>query len=218
MGPRLRRRREKPHRGAVRGHESETSRRANSHLHRLFALLRHYKLRDNEHFVGGPLAPQLFFEGGIDLTYVLSSVGVTQLPCFASFLEETRSSQSITAVLKDFVAAGFPVCGLSISKACGTSSVDPSGTFINYPTSGIVTNTGVGTLYNVTVFDTIGSSTTANQILVVNNTTGSAPNGSHNLAAGDTGTWSDSSTSTSGTQSDSAIAKGATGDVSLSHI
>ena len=152
----------------------------------------------------GPLAGQLFFEGGINLSAALRAVGVNQLPCFSAFLEETRSSQSTTAVLKDFILGGFPVCGLSITKACGTSSVDSSGTFINYPVSGMVTNTGVGTLYNVTVFDTVGSSATAKQISVSPST----------LGPGAQGTWSDTSTSTSSSLSDSAVAKGATSSAS----
>src|SRR6202030_362640 len=102
----------------------------------------------------GSIASPLFFEGGVDLTAAFKAVGVNQLPCFASFLEETRSSQSTTAVLKDFLAGGFPVCGLSITKACGIPSVVQGGTEVNYPVNGVVTNTGVGTLYNVSVFDT----------------------------------------------------------------
>jgi hypothetical protein len=44
-----------------------------------------------------------FFEGGIDL----AGLGITIDPCFTSFLIETRSSQSITAELKDFMFGSF---------------------------------------------------------------------------------------------------------------
>ena len=47
-----------------------------------------------------------FFEGGIDLTELGLDDG-----CFTSFLAETRSSQSIDAVLKDFALGSFDTCG-----------------------------------------------------------------------------------------------------------
>jgi hypothetical protein len=146
----------------------------------------------------GTLASPLFFEGGVDITYALSQANITNLPCFSSFLVETRSSQSTTAVLKDFLGGGFPVCGMSITKSCGTATVNSGGTAINYPVGGMVTNTGIGTLYNVTVFDTVGSTT--NHVAVTPST----------LAAGAQGTWSDSSSSSALSQSDSALAQAAT--------
>lgn len=157
----------------------------------------------------GSLASPLFFEGGVDLTAALKAVGVAQLPCFTSFLEETRSSQSTTAVLKDFLAGGFPVCGLSITKACGVPSVVQGGTEVNYPVNGIVTNTGVGTLYNVTVFDTPTSPSGSQRTITVSNNVSGSPNfGKSTLGAGETGTWSDSTTTTAATASDTAFAQG----------
>jgi len=44
-----------------------------------------------------------FFEGGIDLAGLALSID----PCFSSFLLETRSSQSVTAELKDFIFGNF---------------------------------------------------------------------------------------------------------------
>jgi hypothetical protein len=166
----------------------------------------------------GNLVSPLFFEGGVNLTAAFAAVGVTQLPCFSSFLVETRSSQSTSAVLKDFLAGGFPVCGMTITKACGMATVNSAGTAVTYPVNGVVTNTGVGTLYNVTVFDTIGSLTPAatctspgcDTISVVNNTPNSPNLGHNTLGAGETGTWSDSSTSSSLSQPDVAIARGST--------
>lgn len=104
---------------------------------------------------GGALASPLFFEGGVDITQALGQVGVTQLPCFTSFLEETRSSQSTSAVLKDFLLGSFPVCGLSVTKSCGTATVDSSGNFINYPVNFTVTNTGIGSLSGISVSDAV---------------------------------------------------------------
>jgi hypothetical protein len=103
----------------------------------------------------GALASPLFFAGGVDITAVLGSVSPgASLPCFSSFLEETRSSQSTSAVLKDFVAGGFSVCSVSVKPNCdatATHVIDPPGNSILYALNGTVTNTGVGAIFNVTV-------------------------------------------------------------------
>ena len=159
----------------------------------------------------GSLASPLFFEGGVDLTAAFAAVGVTQLPCFSSFLVETRSSQAPSSVLKDFLAGGFPVCGLSIDKTCGVATVNGD-TSIDYPVTGHVKNTGVGTLYNVTVFDTPTSPALATRTRTVSNNTGTAqtnPNfGTNTLAAGDTGTWSNTTNTTLPEADDKAYAQG----------
>ncbi len=50
-----------------------------------------------------------FFEGGLDLT----AIGLGG-ECFPTFAVETRSSQSITAVLKDFTLGSFEQCAAAI--------------------------------------------------------------------------------------------------------
>jgi hypothetical protein len=90
-----------------------------------------------------------FFEGGINITALLGTP-----PCFASFMAETRSSQSVTATLKDFTVGAFPVCGVSITKVCDTATFDPATGLFTDHFSGTVTNTGLGTLFDVTVTDT----------------------------------------------------------------
>lgn len=158
----------------------------------------------------GAIASPLFFEGGVDITYVLAQVGVTQLPCFASFLVDTRSSQSTSSVLKDFVLGGFPVCGLSITKTC-SAAVNAAGTGVDFSMSGIVTNTGIGTLYNVQAIDKITGGATLSPVSVSNNTQNSTNFGTSTLGAGETGTWSASDSSTTAiSQSDTATAKGST--------
>jgi len=141
------------------------------------------------------LASPLFFEGGVDITQAFAAVGGS-VPCFSSFLVETRSSQSFTSVLKDFLAGGFPVCSMSITKKCGLPSVNPGGTEITYPVTGTVTNTGIGTIYGAVVTDTITGGAT-NTISVTPST----------LTAGQVGTWSDSSQTTALSQSDQASAQ-----------
>jgi hypothetical protein len=95
-----------------------------------------------------------FFEGGINITALLGTP-----PCFAAFLAETRSSQSVSATLKDFTLGAFPVCGISITKACDSATYDPATGLFTDHFSGTVTNTGIGTLYNVTVTDTPSNGT-----------------------------------------------------------
>ena len=143
------------------------------------------------------------FEGGVDLNVIFGST----VPCFTKFMGETRSSTSPTATLSDFSKpANFPLCGLGIAKACGTPTVNAAGNSITYPVNGTVKNTGIGTLYNVTVFDTPTSPAGSQKTRpVTNNTAGSPNNGTNTLGAGETGTWSDSTTSTQASVSDSAF-------------
>jgi hypothetical protein len=102
------------------------------------------------------LISPLFFEGGIDITQTLMNAGVTNLPCFSSFLEETRSSQSTTAVLKDFLLGQFALCSVSITKTCsGNGTVAGGGTTIDYLFTGTVTDTGIGGLNHVTIVDSL---------------------------------------------------------------
>ncbi|HEU5458123.1 MAG TPA: hypothetical protein VFU68_05855, partial [Terracidiphilus sp.] len=110
----------------------------------------------------GQLASPLFFQGGVNLNSVLQSAS---LPCFSSFLEETRSSQSTTAVLKDFLLGDFKVCGMSITKSCdvgasGYGGIVGGGTQVHYIWKGTVTNTGIGTISGVQLTDYLPSATT----------------------------------------------------------
>ncbi len=98
-----------------------------------------------------------FFEGGINVTSLLGTT-----PCLSSFIVETRSSTSNTAQLKDFIGGSFTLCGLSATKTCpANGTVNPGGASIHYLFNGTVTNTGVGTLNNVTLVDTLPAGTLA---------------------------------------------------------
>ena len=103
---------------------------------------------------GGNLLPaQTFFTGGIDLTYVFQNIlGVANAPCFSSFLFDTRTSQSLTATVKDFLSGGFPECHVSVTKTYTCNGFNADNTF-NYSYQGTVTNDGGGTLFNVSVKD-----------------------------------------------------------------
>jgi hypothetical protein len=94
-----------------------------------------------------------FFEGGADLTALFEASGAGDVPCFSSFMLETRSSQEPSAVLKDFVLGGFPECHISVTKGCQCTAFHPDGSGFDYSFNGTVTNDGGGTVFNVTVTD-----------------------------------------------------------------
>lgn len=91
-----------------------------------------------------------FFEGGINISQIFAG---TTPPCFASFMAETRSSQSVIAVLKDFVVGAFPVCGITIVKECPSSQPNPDQTAFIFSVTGTVTNNGFAPLAVVVVDD-----------------------------------------------------------------
>jgi len=92
-----------------------------------------------------------FFEGGIDLT-------ASNLDgCFTNSLFDTRSSATVGATIFDYTVVGFPLCGISVDKACAPSTPTapnpvPTGdgeklhTIFNVP----ITSKG-GTVFNVTL-------------------------------------------------------------------
>jgi hypothetical protein len=94
--------------------------------------------------------PELsFFEGGVNL----AALGLAE-ECFASFMAETRASQSVTASSKDFILSGFQPCNpaISVSKACA-AAVNSAGAGVTVSVSGEVCNTGDVDLTGVQVVD-----------------------------------------------------------------
>jgi Domain of unknown function DUF11 len=85
-----------------------------------------------------------FLEEGVDLT----ALGLDG--CFSAFLAETRSSQSPTATLSDFVVGSFPLCSISATPFNGVSKVGDSVTYAL-----TVTNTGAGPVFVQNVSDTV---------------------------------------------------------------
>jgi len=77
----------------------------------------------------GSIPAPYFFEGGINLTGVFGS----QVPCFSTFLTNTRTSQSESAQLKDFALGAIDTCGsITIRKEATPSD----GTQFGYITTG----------------------------------------------------------------------------------
>jgi hypothetical protein len=60
------------------------------------------------------------YEGGLNLT----TLGL-QEECFSSFMAETRSSQSVTATLKDFILGGFEACEADVTTTPSDANGDP---------------------------------------------------------------------------------------------
>jgi hypothetical protein len=122
----------------------------------------------------GVFPPQSFFEGGVNLTAIF---GAGNVPCFSSFIAETRSSTSITAQLKDFAEGAFELCKITVSKNCTFVGVNAAGTALEYTFSGTVTNDGAGTVFDVEVVDTPAASgiqSPANPIPVADSLAGGA--------------------------------------------
>jgi hypothetical protein len=114
------------------------------------------KFGSNSHEV----PPSGFFEGGIDITELFGGTPGDE-PCISSFLMETRSAQTPSSQLKDFVSGGFNTCGeITIHKDCACDHVLADGSAYQYNISGSVTNTGQFTpLFDVVVSDTVGGTT-----------------------------------------------------------
>jgi hypothetical protein len=97
----------------------------------------------------GPFPPFTFFEGGVNMTKLFASEGA--VPCFASFLAETRSSTSVSATLKDFVVGSFPVCSIEVTAECPSATLSDDQSEFIYTYNWTVTNSGAGTIHDVAV-------------------------------------------------------------------
>jgi hypothetical protein len=95
-----------------------------------------------------------FLEVGVDVTAIALAAG-NPVPCFTSFLAESRSSATPSAVLKDFVASNFNVCGIKVGKSCPLPAVvNTDGASIHSIFQVPITNSGFGSLSNITLTDT----------------------------------------------------------------
>lgn len=107
----------------------------------------------------GTFPPISFFEGGIDVTATLGTD-----VCFSAFMAETRSSQSETAQLKDFVLHSFQTCKISVSKTCSVTRLtkpEDNTTKLYVATyTATVKNDGSGSLPTgtvITIVDDVGT-------------------------------------------------------------
>ncbi|NOR55851.1 MAG: hypothetical protein GQ531_06555 [Sulfurovum sp.] len=104
----------------------------------------------------GYYPPNAFFEGGLNVSAIFG--GSQNLPCFSSFLMETRSSHRETAQLKDFVVGELNTCKLAITKTCLSSEVVPGAyTSLLHTYKYTLTNSGFGAIDSVTLRDDAGT-------------------------------------------------------------
>ncbi len=105
-----------------------------------------------------------FLEGGIDLQTVFGG----NVPCFTTFMAETRASTSPTSSLADLTTpVSFPLCGIQVTKSCnGNGSISNGGNTVTYSWTVTATNTGIGNLFDVTVLDTLPDGVKTNVALV----------------------------------------------------
>lgn len=93
-----------------------------------------------------------FYEGGVNISALL---GGSETPCFSSFMAMTRTSASETAQLKDYALGAFPLCGISVGKACVVDADSPKinsdGESIHTKFDIPITNVGVGTVYDIAI-------------------------------------------------------------------
>ncbi|HXF97673.1 MAG TPA: hypothetical protein VNJ46_03555 [Gaiellaceae bacterium] len=78
----------------------------------------------------GSIPAPYFFEGGINLTAVFGQ----NVPCFSTFLTNTRTSQSESAQLKDFTLGEIDTCGSIVIRKEATPS---DGTQFGYTATGL---------------------------------------------------------------------------------
>lgn len=89
-----------------------------------------------------------FLEGGLDI----SALTGEDKPCFASFMATSRSSSTTKSETKNFILRDFPVCKLDVTKACEFKELVTNNQ-ARFTVNGVVTNSGGGTLTNITVTD-----------------------------------------------------------------
>ena len=91
-------------------------------------------------------ATNTFVEAGVDLTAVLNKTGDS---CFSTFLAETRSSQEITAELKDFTGGTFNTCPpapITTTATPGGDAVAPGTAQHDVATVGTASTPATGTV------------------------------------------------------------------------
>lgn len=124
-----------------------------------------------------------FMEGGINISQIFENFGL-QVPCFSTFLIESRSSTSVTAQLKDFVLGSLNTCKVSVAKSCVSSVWNPSSNNFTHTYEVTITNDGTGTITSVDLRDDVGTPDPATSD-DLNWTVGGlsiGPSGSHTLS------------------------------------
>ncbi|MXR68600.1 hypothetical protein GNT65_07930 [Shewanella sp. JBTF-M18] len=133
-----------------------------------------------------------FFEGRVNVSEILGD----NIPCFSSFLIETRSSRSETAQLKDFIGGEFPLCSIMVTKTCKVErlALSSDNTAKTYVASfeATVTNDGSGAYdadFPLMLVDDAGTPMDLTDDVVIDQTVGYF-NGGQGLPGGESFTYS----------------------------
>jgi uncharacterized repeat protein (TIGR01451 family) len=108
-----------------------------------------------------------FLEGGVNLSSLFPAMTV---PCFSSYLAETRTSFTANSQLADFALGSFDLCGIDVNKTGDSLSKagDPAGYTVT------ITNTGVVTMFKQDIVDSLLGNITAQNIPGVTSTCGAS--------------------------------------------
>lgn len=84
-----------------------------------------------------------FFEGGVNFNLLFPTT--VAVPCYNSYIIETRAANSISSTLQDFVGGGFSVCNIDVTGTCTNPVVEGPNPYVA-TFSVLVDNTGISTL------------------------------------------------------------------------
>lgn len=90
-----------------------------------------------------------FFEGGVNIPKLLPGSD----SCFSAFMATSRSSDQPNASIKNFLLSSFPVCHLTVTKACESAVFQSATNTVLNTVRGSILNDGGGALTNVTLSD-----------------------------------------------------------------
>ena len=184
-------------------------------------------------YVGATYNTNAFYEGYLDLSQV---GGINSFTCSATFILETRSSQSITASLDDFVGGTLGEVPVATANATAilcngqnstvTASVTPAGTYsyvwtvpVGAVDPGNVSsfNTNIPGLYSVVATNNTGcSSNSASTTVVMPTLVELTANGTNPLCFGGSGSITFSATGGTGTKTFTVNGNSATSPFSAS--
>ena len=108
-----------------------------------------------------------FLEGGINLSSLFPAMTV---PCFSSYLAETRTSFTANSQLSDFALGSFDLCGIDVDKT--GDSLSKVGDPASYTVT--ITNTGVVAMFKQDIVDSLMGNITAQNIPGVTSTCGAS--------------------------------------------
>lgn len=162
---------------------------------------------------GEQVAAGQFFEGGINITQLIGSDF-----CFASFMATSRSSDTLNASIKNFVLGSFPVCHLTVTKACEPGEYQVATDTALLKVKGAIINDGSGPLSNISLVDNPPFNAGSLQYFACD--TGGQPTGSAislpaTLAAGASVCYRGRYTSSNLTSYDEVTATASTGSTTL---